>query len=246
MIIRRLASSLQLITQPDHAALAERIVRQWQADGFPESPRQASILRANAQHDNGWDEFDQTLVVDEKTGQLLDFVDVPDSVKRETSSRGIDQLSGDPYAAALVAQHRLHVYRRYADRPDWKPFFDGVAAARDAYLLDSGAVSLEQLLRDYRFVRAGDLASLAFCNNWGDVEPTECGYAMRLEGASLTLSPDPFAGQTIEIAIAAREIPLQRFESAQEARLVLASAPVVTLTGSVRGAASGYMPLNVT
>ena len=236
MIIRRLASSLQLITQPDHAALAERIVRAWQADGFPESPRTIAILRATEQHDNGWDEFDRTLVVDEKTGQLLDFVEVPDAVKRETSSRGIDRLADDPYAAALVAQHRLHVYRRYGNHAEWKPFFDGVAAARDRYLLAAGGVSLDQLLHDYRFVRAGDLASLAFCNTWNDVDASECGYAMRLDGTSLTLSPDPFAGRTIEMTIAAREIPLQPFASAQDAQRVLATAPIVTLKGMVRGA----------
>jgi hypothetical protein len=237
MIIRRLASSLQLITQPDHAALAERIVRHWQADGLPESPRKASILRAAEQHDNGWEEFDDTLVIDEKTGQLLDFIEVPDAVKRETSSRGIERLESDPYAAALVAQHRLHVYRRYKEHPDWKSFFDGVAAARDKYLRDSGHASLEQLLHDYRFVRAGDLASLAFCNNWTEVEAGECGYAMRFDGTALALNPDPFDGHTVEIGIDAREIAAQSFASAQDARRVFASAPVVTLRGIVRGAA---------
>ena len=72
MIIRRLALSQQLITQPAHAALAARIVDHWQGNHFPESPRRASILHAISQHDNGWDEIDEKLVVDEATGQLLD------------------------------------------------------------------------------------------------------------------------------------------------------------------------------
>jgi Protein of unknown function (DUF3891) len=50
MIIRRLSSSLQLITQPQHAALAARIMREWDAAHFPDSPRKASILRAVEQH----------------------------------------------------------------------------------------------------------------------------------------------------------------------------------------------------
>jgi uncharacterized protein DUF3891 len=233
MIIRRLATSLQLISQPDHAALAARIMREWHAEHFPDSPRKASILRATEAHDNGWEEVDETLVVDAATGELLDFIAVPDAVKRETSSRGIERLDADPYAAALVAQHRLHVYRRYVDDPTWQRFFTDVTAARDGYLRAAGPVALEQLLRDYTFVRAGDLASLAFCNNWTEVDPAECGYAMHVEGSAMTISPDPFGGRTIDIAIEAREIAHQTFESAADARRVVASAPVVPIRGRV-------------
>lgn len=109
MIIRRLGSSLHLITQPQHAALAARIMREWHVDHFPESPRKASILMAVEHHDDGWDDADASLVVDEASGRLLDFMEVSDTLKRETSSSGIERLASDPYAAALVAQHRLHV-----------------------------------------------------------------------------------------------------------------------------------------
>lgn len=237
MIIRRLGSSLQLITQPQHAVLAARIMREWRADHFPESPQKASILLAIEQHDNGWAEVDDALVVDEATGQLLDFIELPDALKRDTSSRGIERLAADPYAAALVAQHRLHVYRRYADHPDWRTFFETVTAARNAYLDAAGRASLDGLLRDYTFVRGGDLASLAFCNNWTEVDPDGCGYAIRVQGTSMILSPDPFGGRTIEIEIEAREIGRQSFGSAADAQRVVASAPVVTLRGLVGGAA---------
>lgn len=235
MIIRRLAASLHLITQPDHAALAARIIAQWRADGFLDSPRKVSILRATEQHDNGWEEIDQALVVDAASGQLLDFIEVPDAVKRETSSRGIERLAADPYAAALVAQHRLHVYRRFRDTPAWQPFFESVTAARDGYLRAAGPITIDELLSDYRFVRAGDLASLAFCNHWTTVDVGECGYAMRFDGTSLTLIPDSFGGASFEIAIEARELDLQPFTSVDDARRAVASASTVTLTGFVRG-----------
>ena len=238
MIIRRLPSSRQVISQPDHAALAARIMREWQVDLFPESARKPSILHAIEQHDNGWEEVDEQLVVDETTGQLLDFIAVPDAVKRVTSSRGIERLASDPYAAALVAQHRLHVYRRYVENPDWRALFADMTAARDAYLRAAGDVSLDELLRDYAFVRAGDLASLAFCNNWTEVDADGCGYAMRVDGASMVVVPDPFGGRTIEIAVDAREIGTQPFPTASDARRVVASAPVVTLKGFVSGAAA--------
>jgi hypothetical protein len=237
MIIRRFASSQQLITQPAHAALAARIMQNWQRDLFPESPRRASILHAIEQHDNGWAEVDEALVVDEATGRLLDFIELSDDLKRETSSRGIERLSSDPYAAALVAQHRLHVYRRYSGHPEWIAFFAQVTAARDAYLGAAGHGSPAELVRDYTLVRAGDLASLAFCNNWLEVAAEECGYAMRLEGTTLLVAPDPFGGRTIEFDIDAREIGSQSFGSAAAAREAVASAPIVTLRGAIKGTA---------
>jgi hypothetical protein len=236
MIIRRLSSSLQLITQPQHAALAARIMREWDAVHFPDSPRKASILRALEQHDNGWDEGDEALVVDEQTGELIDFDNLPDWLKRDASMCGIERLTHDPYAAALVAQHRLHVYRQYVDVSEWRPFFDVVRKVRDTQLHAARLGSFDQLLRDYAFVRAGDLASLAFCNNWTTAaDPDGCGYTIRLDGATLRLTPDPFGGLTIAIAIDAHEIASQRFASAEEARRVVASAKVVTLNGLVRG-----------
>jgi len=210
----------------------------WQRDHFAESPRRASILRAIEQHDDGWTEVDESLVVDEASGRLLDFIELPDGLKRDASSRGIERLSSDPYAAALVAQHRLHVYRRYAEHPEWSAFFAEMKAARDSYLGATEHGSLDDLLRDYTLVRAGDLASLTFCNNGTDVAAEECGYAMRLEGTTLFIAPDPFGGRTVEIDIDAREIDRQSFDSAEGARQVVASASIVRLTGLVKGTAT--------
>jgi Protein of unknown function (DUF3891) len=231
MIIRRAESRLQLITQPDHAALAWRIIREWDAAHFPESPRKRSILNAIEHHDDGWAEADAELIVDGTSGRLLDFVEVPDSIKRETSWLGIEGRDSDPYAGALMAQHRLHVYRRHVNDPDWGDFFSTVADARDRYLRAAGSIALDQLLDDYRFVRAGDLASLAFCNNWASTDDDECGYAMRLEGTSLLVVPDPFGGRAVEIRIDAREVPNRPYGSLAEVQQTVAAAKVVTLSG---------------
>jgi hypothetical protein len=238
MIIRRLASSHQLISQPRHAALAATILRHWDESHFPESPRKASILHAIEQHDSGWAEVDEALVVDPATGQLLDFVELPDAVKRDTSWLGLERLASDPYAAALVAQHRLHVYRRYAEHPDWRELFANLTAARESFLRASGAGSLDDLLRDYKLLRACDLASLAFCCGWTEVDSDGCGYTLCLEETSLFLAPDPFGGRTIEIEIEAREIVPRPFADAADARRAVESAPFVTLRGVVRGAAA--------
>ena len=235
MIIRRSASQLQLITQPAHAALSARIMREWGTDHFPETRRKASILNAVEQHDCGWAEFDEALVLETATGRLLDFTEVPDAVKHDSSFRGIAPLASDPYAAALAAQHRLHVYRRYAEDPDWVAFFAEMTAIRDSYLRAARVESLDELLRDYRFVRAGDLASLAFCNEWNDTADDGCGYSMRYDAATLTINPDPLDGRIIEIDIKARVIDDERFGASADAQRAVAAAPVITVTGMARG-----------
>jgi hypothetical protein len=233
MIIRRFGSVVQLITQPDHAALSARIMRHWHPAHFPDSARKTSILRAIAGHDAGWAGTDEALVVDAATGQLVDFIGVSDALKRETSWRGIGMLADDPYAAALAAQHRLHVYSRYLAHPEWQPFFADVTGARDRHLHAADAGSLDDLLRDYRYVRLGDLASLVFCNNWPRAE--EYGYIFALEGTALAVTPDPLRGETFAIELEAREIDEQPFASAADARRVVAGARRVTLTGRLTG-----------
>jgi hypothetical protein len=161
---------------------------------------------------------------------------VSDAIKRDTSTRGIAPLASDPYAAALCAQHRLHVYRRYAGDAAWDAFFAQMTSARDSFLRAAGGDSLDDFLHDYWFVRAGDLASLAFCNNWADTPDDGCGYSFHMAGTSLTIAPDPFDGRTLDIAIDAHVIDNQRFASSVDARQVVTSAPIATLKGHVRGA----------
>ena len=120
MIVRNVQDGLELITQPDHAALAGRIMARWVTDGFPDSPRQASILRAVVEHDHGWLDVDASPIVDPATGRIADFISAPLSVRQGIWPRGVTRLADDPWAAALVAQHAIHVYARYTDDPDWQ------------------------------------------------------------------------------------------------------------------------------
>ena len=92
------------------------------------------------------------------------------------------------------------------------------------------------MLRDYRLLRAGDLASLAFCNEWADTADDGCGYSMHCDGTTLTINPDPLGGRPIDIDIQARVISDERFGVPAEARRAVAAAQVITITGVVRGA----------
>lgn len=235
MIIRDLASSHHLITQPDHAALAARIMQQWGAKHFPDSPRKPSILRAIEHHDDGWARVDEELALDPASGRLLSYVEVPDRIKQDTSLQGIEALTDDPWARGLVAHHRLHVYRSKAGEASWDRFFERVTAERDDAVRRSECGSLDTLREDYALVRAGDLSSLVFCDEGARIGPEECGYAMHLDGTTLVITPDPFDGDSVEIRVRAREIGRRSFPSPAEARDAVSNAVLIELVGRVRG-----------
>lgn len=236
MIVRTGTASQLLITQPDHAALAGRIMRQWTAGGLPDSPRRREILHAIDEHDNGWRELDAEPAVDPASGRILDFIHAPADERRGVWPRGVERLSGEPYAAALVAQHAYYVYGRYRTDPAWLAFFAEMESLRDRHLHTAGH-SLDVLLRDYVFVRLGDIASLAFCT--AAMEPmTESGYTVRLAGARVVIAPDPFGGSVIPIEVIAAELQVRRFTSTADAQQAIAAAPRTTVTGEVCGEAA--------
>lgn len=236
MIIQRRGSSLLLIRQPDHAALSARIMDCWRADGFPESPIRAALLHAIEHHDDGWDEIDAAPLVDESTGRIVDFMSQPDPVKRAVWPRGVARLSGTPYAAALVAQHAVHIFRRYRSDAAWTEFFAGMEAARDAQIADAPR-TLDDLRGDYAFLRVGDLISLTFCNGWTEPQTDDAGsgYGVRLDGPRLVVTPDPFEGGEVPFSVPARELPDRRYRSAADARDAWSSAPSVVLEGIASG-----------
>ncbi len=235
MIVVDRPGSVRYITQPDHAALAGRLMSHWAADGLPASPRRSEILLAVGGHDNGWRELDRAPFVDEASGQVRDFVTLPAPLRRAVWPRVVGELQDTPYAAALVAEHALVAYRRLRSDPDWAEFFEQMTGLRDRYLHASGAGSLDQLQRDYAFVRLGDIASLSFCGVDMTELGAEFGYTLRLEGTRLTFTPDPFDGQVVPLEVPYRERPGRVFASADEARRAWESAEVRMLSGVAAG-----------
>jgi hypothetical protein len=231
MIVRRSGDRLRLITQPDHAHLARRIMER--AAGLVGHPRRLTILHAIGEHDNGWAEPDASPTVVEATGAIADFVTAPADVRQGVWPRGLSRLASDPWAAALVAQHALTVYDRHRSDPGWTTFFDGLARARDR-LLGAGGGSPGDLAADYVFVRLGDLISLAFCTGEAGAQSFG-GWTVAPAGARVHVSPDPFDGSIVPIEIVGRELPDRRYGSDGELRTALDAAPEVLIRGEVAG-----------
>ena len=235
VIVRCLLDRLQLITQPDHAHLAGTIMESCVA--LKAEPRRDAILRAVYAHDNGWLEEDQSPRLNSKTGDIVDFVSAPLSVRHAVWPRAIMRLGKDAWTAALIAQHAITVYDRFRPNSEWSSFFAAMEAERDARLEISG-LSLEDLIADYRYVRLGDLISLTFCTGW--TEDQRFGtHTIRLSGAHVVVLPDLFGGTTIPIAIDAREVRPQRFDSDATLAAALRTANTIVLRGEVSGAWQG-------
>lgn len=231
MIVRRLADRLQLITQPDHAHLAGVIMESCVA--LKAEPRGDAILRAIYAHDNGWREEDQAPRVNPETGSIFDFVSAPLSVRQAVWPRSVTRLGSDSWTAALIAQHAITVYDRFRPNREWSSFFAGMEAERDARL-ESSKLSIDDLVADYKYVRLGDLLSLTFCTGWTD-EQRFAPWTIQPGDGRVLVSPDPFGGATIPIAIAAREISSGRFESDSMLVSAVDAANTTVLRGEVSG-----------
>ena len=144
--------------------------------------RREAILGALHHHDDGWSEPDAAPTIDPETGTVRDFIGVPAAVKQAVWPRALAGLAGAPWTAALVAHHAATVYDRFRGDPAWDGFFTGMERER-ARLLAATGLPMDALVRDYVYVRLGDLASLAFCNAW--TEPQSLGpWTIRLLEAS--------------------------------------------------------------
>jgi len=234
MIVRSVPGGLQLITQPDHAHLARRIMER--CASLAALPRREAILVAVGEHDAAWDETDAAPAIDAATGAVVDFVKAPLSVRQGVWPRSVARLEREPWAAALVAHHAWTVYARFRPDPDWASFFPAMAATRDARLQASG-LTLAELEADYPFLRLGDLVSLTFCT--GSTDEQKYGeWTIQLSGSRVVVTPDPFDGAIVPIEIEARDVRSGPFRSSAEWQTAWSAARATTRRGEVAGTRS--------
>jgi hypothetical protein len=229
MIVRPGSGVVHLITQPDHAALARRIMEH--CVPLAGEPRRDEILLAVGEHDNGWRELDDRPIRG-ADGRVVDFISAPADAKQGVWPRGVDRLRRNPLAAALVAQHAVTVYDRFRPEPDWAAFFRDMEALRDRLLPQTG-LSREELLHAYAYVRLGDLISLLFCT--AAIEPQGYGewFVDREAVDRVTVSPFPFDTPEVRVEVTARELPDRAFASDADLLAAFESAARVTLTGTI-------------
>jgi hypothetical protein len=249
MIVRPDGAWLWLVRQPDHAALAADVMAAWRAEGLPGRATREAVLFATAEHDVGWTEIDAAPLVDLASGRPLDFVSVPPDVKQRVWQRAQEVLPArSTYAAALVAQHALTIFRRLRRDAAWAPFFAAMEGARDRWFtcdvrpdgttggpVDPPVAARVTFLQDYATLGMGDLLSLTFCNGWTDPQSGE-GYTIALRGPLLVVSPDPFEGRRVPLRVRARRIAGRPYASNADLQDALRAAADDCLEGVAVGA----------
>ena len=201
MIVRPAPAGCVLITQPEHARLARRIMEHCVL--LVENPRRAAILRAVGDHDDGWAPIDAEPSVN-ADGGVVDFINAPIEVRQGVWPRTVAGLAAEPYAAALVANHARFAYDRYREDPAWTAFFAGMEASRLEMLRASGA-AMDELIADYAILRLGDLISLAFCT--GSMAPQSFReWTVRLSGPRVIVTPGIFGGAPVTFEVTARAV----------------------------------------
>lgn len=195
MIVVRDGALLRLVTQPDHARLAARLLSLWRTDGLPDHPRRGELLFATREHDNGWREADAAPTVDPRTSRPHSFLDLPFGPRSEIWERGTGRyLSERPYAALLMTWHALELHADRRERPEWEALLDRLEERRRELLEASGADEAE-VAADYRWLDLADFLSLVACHGW--TEPFERrGIRGRFADGRLSLDPFPLAGAT--------------------------------------------------
>ena len=135
-----------------------------------------------------------------------------------------------PWAAALVAHHAITVYDRFRHEPGWREFFPAMTASRDEHLARAGGDE-KALVRDYVYLRLGDLLSLAFCTRAADAQSLG-PWTFRLDGARLHVTPNPFV-MDVSFAVEAREIPDLPYRSDEALATAIAAGRSRALEGVV-------------
>ena len=229
MIVRERDHALLLITQPDHAQMAGRVMED--CTMLVSHPRRLSILRACREHDGGWIEVDAAPMVNPETRRPYDFITAPAPVRQGVWPRAIARLADDAWAAALVAQHAVTVYDRFRTDPGWSDFFASTSAQRDA-LVAAQQLTHDDLVADYPFVRLADLISLTFCVGWTDESRFE-HWTVRGRGQQVFVTPDAFGGRIVSFEVHGRAIPNRDYQSDTELRAVVDSTDPQPLSGTV-------------
>lgn len=212
MIVIDEPESWLLIRQPDHAALSERLMAAWVADGFPDRPRRDEILAATGAHDDGWIELELDPAWDPERARPYDFLTEPEERRHGLWPRAVDLVgrAHGPYAASLVARHAAYL--------------SGVEAGPDT------------LDRDYAIVRDGDLLSLVACGAWGESTTMGGRRVRRVEGG-LEVAPDPFGGARVPYRVPCRRIERRDYGSDEALREAIDAAAWTHLPGVAGGSA---------
>ena len=200
MIVRERPDTFLLFEQHEHALVAGEFARRWKEKPSPFE----STVYAVANHDLAWREPDRYVLWNEEKDWPHSFVDYPLDLKLAAQRKGIDLVEDhDPYAGCLCSMHYAR-FLLHSRRPEEVEFREGEMERQARLREGMSGQELENLERNFRFLRLCDGLSLFLCLNepgGGDRPPPYPG-GFELEGTrfepaweddrTLSLDPNPF------------------------------------------------------
>jgi len=200
MIVSAVSGQFLVVTQADHARFAADLLRLMPRQETAFHPRRELLLRAVADHDNGWWESDSSPRRNPTGTAPLDFREVDDLDRLEIWRRGIDRFgSTEPYVAAMVAGQALRLLGGRIEAGEaWRTFLGETVGRRDEFATAAG-VTLEALVEDDGWLALADELSLALCTGdptFVDRPGWRVDVALSCDGARLAVAPFPLAGAT--------------------------------------------------
>ena len=226
MIVTPLEDSLRIVTQADHARFAAELLGLFRIDAVRLHPRRALLLRAVAEHDNGWWEFDAAPAPD-ADGMPPDFRSIGEADRCEIWRRGVARhATSEPAVAALVATHALRLLGgKESGGPGRSEFLAELEERRDGFAREGGLDAAEIGSLDRWMELADALALAAALGSASPVVRDELQAEVRESDGRihLALSPLPLAGAT-RLILASRRIARRHYDSAADLGGALATA----------------------
>ncbi len=241
MIIRDSERGLTLIRQTEHARLCAVIARAWGNDRFQAPEPRAPMIQAAAEHDNGWQEWEDTPQLNPETRQPYSYIDIPVDQHLEIYRRGIARaVSRDPYAGLIVSLHGSLLYSRFRKgQPGAAQFLAQQEQLRDRLIREltddpsrRSYTRQPRLLVNRDMLFGWDVLSLFVSHGaaWRstfvcptDYEGNQAEVKVRGGGERWRLNPFPFA-ETLELSISVTEIDAREFDDQKALRAALDGA----------------------
>jgi len=239
------ASRWVLIAQIEHARIAGELAEQWGNGDFPPLSWRDELLPAIFHHDHGWSEWDAAPEVDPASGVPFDFTEMPlgEALVIWRKSIAVAGRFG-PLAAYVVSAHFAALLRRGAESNEHPPAWENQAAE---YLTEQDALQAAWMAEWRRGGEGRDAAAAAVALRWLQffdglslwlccrersapltVEPP-LGSPLTFtpRGATIEVSPWPFAAGEVSLRVSGRSVPQARYLN--RAKLAAATSAATTV-----------------
>ncbi len=103
--------------QDRHAHISGTLAGAWRRDLFLMQEQFNKVGLAITQHDRGWADLDEHILLHYETNKPLSFVDYPIKKKIDAYTQGVDEMEAiDEYSALLMSLHYTSFFRGKIDR----------------------------------------------------------------------------------------------------------------------------------